>query len=74
MRGTKAKRLRKAGLKPGPAPKPELTEKQVKEIENKIKEAKAPYSEQRHVAWRGGFSGRVKEKILKRREESNETE
>lgn len=46
MRGTKAKRLRKAGLKPI-AQKRELTEGQVKAQERRIAEAKEPYQRQR---------------------------
>lgn len=46
MRGKKAKRLRKAGLKSGPQPKAELTEAQEKKIQKRIDDAKKPYSNQ----------------------------
>lgn len=71
VRGTKAKRLRKAGLKPGPAIRPEPTERHLKRINEKIKAAKAPYSETKNIPFSfGGFSTRVRENIIKRREES----
>jgi hypothetical protein len=41
MRGTKAKRLRKAGLKPGRAERPPLTEQEANEIRLRQLEAKA---------------------------------
>lgn len=69
MRGIKAKRLRKAGLKSGPAERPEPTEQQLKKIDRKIMEAKAPYSETKHLPYRSGFSSKVRENIIKRRQE-----
>jgi len=70
MRGTKAKRLRKMGLKSGPSSRAEMTNSEIRKAEKKIQQAKAPYSETRSVPKTfGGFSAKVRESIAKKREE-----
>ena len=71
MRGTKAKRLRKAGLKSGPAPRPELTDAQLKKIGEKIVIAKASYSETRSIG-SYGWARQIRMKIFQKRLESND--
>lgn len=73
MRGTKAKRLRREGKKPGRAPRDELTDGDRKKIDRRIEDAKAPYSERRHVSRGSPFADRIREGIQKRREEKQLT-
>lgn len=66
VRGIKAKRLRKAGLKSGPRPRKEPTEQQVKKIEAKIANAKIPY-ERTTTGSRDGWALSLREKIIRNR-------